>query len=112
MADQYKVIVHAPSDVGWEDDSFASGWTASYVTLSQDGDVAWLTCEATYMGGWIEKTGLNINAATYRYCIVCVKGSHQFAVEVYDGAWKSVTGGYVTCPSDYEVKIYCLLYTS
>jgi len=108
MPDLYKVMAHVPSDVSWEDDSFASGWTASYVTLSQDGDIGWLTCEAIYMSGWIEKTGLNINAATYRYCIVCVKGSHQFAVEVYDGSWKQVTSGYENAPSDYDVKVYDL----
>ena len=108
MSYLYKIMTYDKNDVGWEDDSFAEGWTANYVGLTRDGDIAKISVNPTYSSGWIQKDNLSINAATYKYCIVCVKGTDRFFVEIYDGAWKSVTSGHEVAPSEYDVKVYDL----
>ena len=107
MADLYRVMVHDPSDVGWEDDSFAAGWTPTQVDISKDGDIVTLTVQAGLTYGYIEKTGLSIDASAYLYMIVCLKGDGDYRIAVYDGAWKDVQV-WASSPTDYDVKIYDL----
>lgn len=107
MADLYRVMVHDPADVGWEDDSFAAGWTPTQVDISKDGDIVTLTVQASLTYGYIEKTGLSIDASAYLYMIVCLKGDGDYRIAVYDGAWKDVQVWTVS-PTDYDVKIYDL----
>jgi len=107
MADLYKIMVHNPADIGFEDDSFAEGWTQTQVDINKDGDIVTLTVQAGYTDGYIEKAGLNIDASTYPYLVVCLKGDGDYRVAVYDGAWKDVQG-WASSPTDYEVKIYDL----
>ena len=107
MAELYRVMVHNPADIGFEDDSFAEGWTWTRVDVERDGDVITLTVQAGTTDGYIEKAGLNIDASTYPYLAVCLKGDGDYRVAVYDGAWKDVQG-WASSPTDYEVKIYDL----
>ena len=104
----FKIMTHDKNDISWEDDSFAEGWSANYCSLTRDGDIAKLKFDQGYPEGWIQKGSLNINAATYKYCVVCVKGDGDFFVEVYDDTWKSVTGGHIPAPADYDVRVYDL----
>lgn len=108
MSYLYKTMRHNTIDVTWEDDSFASGWVASYCGLIQDGDIAELTVNVGNSGGWIQKDGLNINAEIYKYLVTCLKGDDHFFIEVYDGSWKSATSGHQDAPSDYDFKVYDL----
>ena len=102
----YNIMTYDPIDTGWEDDSFASGWTAYQCTRTRDGDIVKLKTDLGYAEGWFQKSSLSIDAATYKYCIVCVKGDDKFFVEVHDGSWKSVT--VEAAPSEYDVKVYDL----
>ena len=79
MAELYRVMVHNPADIGFEDDSFAEGWTWTRVDVERDGDVITLTVQAGTTDGYIEKAGLNIDASTHKYMVVCLKGSETTA---------------------------------
>jgi len=95
-------------DCKWVDDSFASGWSPTNCALVRNGDIAEITVNAGQTSGHIQKTGLSIDAATYKYCVVCVKGTDRFFLEVYDGSWKSVTSGHEYAPSEYDPKVFDL----
>ena len=108
MAELYRVMVHDPADIGFEDDSFAEGWTWSRVDVERDGDVITLTVQAGTTDGYIQKSGLNIDVSTYPYLVVCLKGNGDYHITVYDGSsWRTVQD-WTSAPQDYEVKIYDL----
>ena len=108
MAELYRVMVHNPADIGFEDDSFAEGWTWSRVDVERDGDVITLTVQAGTTDGYIQKSGLNIDVSTYPYLVVCLKGNGDYHITVYDGSsWRTVQD-WASAPQDYEVKIYDL----
>ena len=66
MSYLYKIMTYDSVDIGWEDDSFAEGWIANYCGLNRDGDLAQLTVDVGYVGGWIQKDGLGIDSSTYK----------------------------------------------
>jgi len=108
MSYLFKIITYDRNDIGWEDDSFATGWSAGWCGFIQDGDVAEITVDIGYEGGRIQKTtGINVNASTYKNMIVGLRGTDLFYLQVYDGEWKTVVA-YPTAPSEYDVLTYDL----
>ncbi|MFQ6094863.1 MAG: hypothetical protein ACE5NN_01850 [Candidatus Bathyarchaeia archaeon] len=105
----YKIMTYDKIDVGWEDDSFAEGWgwTPEWVTVTRDGDIIKIVTNIGYTGGCVEKTGFSVDAAAYKYLIVCLKGTAQYYIEIYDGTWKTVCA-YPDAPSEYDVVTYDL----
>jgi len=110
MADLYRVMVYDPSDIGWEDDSFVDQWQKSglEVEWERDGDVCKLTVQAGYTSGYIIRPSLSVDASTYRYLVVCLKGDGDFKIEIYDGSVWHTVQGWTQAPQEYEVKIYDL----
>jgi hypothetical protein len=108
MSYLYKIMTHDKNDVGWEDDSFAEGWSAGWCSLDTNGDTAEIAVDPGYTGGRIQKTtGINVDAATYKYMIVCLRGTDQYYLQVYDGEWRTVCA-YPDAPSEYDAIIYDL----
>lgn len=106
MTDLYKIMVHDPEDVTWEDDSFAGAWGTYQVDVTKDGDIAEITVQAGYNYGNFNRTGLSIDIDVYSYLIVCLKGDGVFRLAVYQGGSWIYLHDYQTSPSEYEVRIY------
>ncbi|RLI18688.1 hypothetical protein DRO49_01955 [Candidatus Bathyarchaeota archaeon] len=100
-----KVMTWNPKAVGGREDSFAEGWSAHQVDFNQvDGDYAELTVQAGYTSGYIEKTGISIDASLFKYLALGLWGDGEYYVELYDGtSWLSAISE--SAPSSYGFKV-------
>jgi len=102
----YNVVSHAPGNVGFETDNFINWSYYSATPPYWDGDFVNFSPATGQTEGYIEKTGLSIDASIYKYCIVCVRGTGGFFVQVYDGVWKNVASEAAT--SHFRIRIFDL----
>jgi len=80
----FQTMIWNPENIGGRDDSFATGWSATNVTLTKiDGDYCEMEISAGQTEGYIEKTGISVASATYPYLILRVKGDDEYYVELY-----------------------------
>jgi len=100
-----KVMTWNPKTVGGRDDSFAEGWSAHQVDMAQiDGDYAELQVQAGFTSGYIEKTGISVDASIFKYLALGLWGDGDYYVELYDGtSWISAVSE--SAPSTYGFKV-------
>jgi hypothetical protein len=69
-----------------------------------EGDLARLTLWTGKTSGYIEKSGISVNAATFKYLVLGVFGDGDYFIEVYDGVWKTAKS-LGDAPDTYDVVV-------
>jgi len=105
VASGVEVMIWNPKALGGREDSFAEGWSPTQVDLSQvDGDYAELVVQTGFTSGYIEKTGISIDASIYKYLALGLWGDGDYYVELYDGtSW--LTAVNEAAPGSYGFKV-------